>query len=176
MITYHLEALHSEEENLSLIEEKTAQEEPLSKKPRTLKDYECYRYVLPSVKSINTYKHLKAMQQEIEAGEALMKKDNQTKATLHYDTTSRSRIPGEWPCLILNFLNKDPKVCKMFTLRALTFAFEDRNQIMKLILEALSRLSIATGGLEYLVAETLQSNHNPYHLLCKAHTCEKLDE
>ena len=82
----------------------------------------------------------------------------------------------------------------------MTFAFEDRNQIMKLILETLSRLSIATGGLatakdlwekfdgfmtdavsknlkvEYLVAETLQSNHIPYHLLCKVHTCEKLDE
>ena len=109
-------------------------------------------------------------------------------------------VGHEWPCLILNFLNKEPKVCKMFTLRALTFTFEDRNQIMKLILDTLSRLSIATGGLatakdlwekidgfmtdavsknlkvEYLVAETLQSNHIPYHLLCKAHTCEKLDE
>ena len=37
------------------------------------------------------------MQQEIEAGEAIMKKNNQTKVTLHYDTTYRSRIPGEWP-------------------------------------------------------------------------------
>ena len=72
--------------------------------------------VLLSVKSINTYKHLKAMQQEVEAGEALMKKHNQTKVTLHYDTTSHSRIPGEWSCLILNFLNKEPNVCKMFTL------------------------------------------------------------
>ena len=199
MDTHHLDALHSEEENLSIIEEETAPKETLSKKPRTLKD-ECYRYVLSSVKSINTYKHLKAMQQEIEAGEALMKKDNQTKVTLHYDTTFRSRIPGEWPCLILNFPNKDPKVCKMFTLPALTFAFENRNQIMKLILETLSRLSITTGGLatakdlwekidgfmtgavsknlkvEYLVGETLQSNHIPHHLLCKARTCEKLDE
>ena len=38
MDIYHLEALHSEEENLLIIEEETAPEEPLSKKPRTLKD------------------------------------------------------------------------------------------------------------------------------------------
>ena len=29
---------------------------------------------------------------------------------------------------------------------------------------------------EFLVAEKLKSKHIPYHLLCKAHTCEKLDE
>ena len=175
-------------------------EEPVSKKPRTKDDYEKYKYVLPSNKSINTYKHMKALVQEIDAANALRNKDKDTKVTLHYDTTSRSRIPGEWPGLILNFLNKNPSLCKMFTLRALTFAYEDRNQIAKLVLETFERLATATNGsssakdlwenvtafmtdavsknlkVEYLVAEKLGSEHVPYHLLCKAHTCEKLDE
>ena len=76
---------------------------------------------------------MKALVQEIDAANALKNKSNDTKVTLHYDTTSRSRIPGEWPGLILNFLDKDPSVCKMFTLRALTFAYEDRDQIAKLV-------------------------------------------
>ena len=88
----------------------------------------------------------------------------------------------------------------MFTLHALTFAFEDKNQIKKLVLETFARLSAALGGwvfskdlweqinafmtdavaknleVEFLVAEKLGSNHIPHHILCKAHTCEKLDE
>jgi len=75
-----------------------------------------------------------------------------------------------------------------------------QDQIAKLILETLDRHSAATGGratardlweqitafmtdavsknlkVEYLIAEKLESNHIPYHLLCKAHTCEKLEE
>ena len=174
--------------------------EPPNQKPRTKDEYKSYRYVLPSEKSINTYKHMKALLQEIEAANVLKNKEKDTKVTLHYDTTSRSRVPGEWPGLILNFLNKDFSLCKMFTLRALTFAFEDRNQITKLILETLERLAAAAGDsltakdmwqqitafmtdavtknlkVEYFVAEKLESNHIPFHLLCKAHTCEKLDE
>ena len=34
----------------------------------------------------------------------------------------------------------------MLSLRALFFAYEDRQQITKLIVETLERLSIATGG------------------------------
>jgi len=176
------------------------EDEPLNKKPRTIKDYKQYKNVLPSIKSVNTYKHLKAMHQEIEAAEALMNKDENTKVTLHYDTTSRSRIEGEWPCLILNFLNSDSSKCNMFPLRALTFAYEDREQIKSLVLQTFQRLATATSNIatskmlwgkvdafmtdavsknlkvEYLVAVELQSDHVPLHLLCKAHTCEKLDD
>lgn len=186
-----------EKPKLTTIQE---EDEPLSKKPRTIKDYEQYKNVLPSIKAVNTYKHLKAMHQEIEAAEALMNKDENTKVTLHYDTTSRSRIEGEWPCLILNFLNSDSSKCNMFPLRALTFAYEDREQIKSLVLETFQRLATATSNIatskmlwgkvdafmtdavsknlkvEYLVAEELQSAHVPLHLLCKAHTCEKLDD
>ena len=88
----------------------------------------------------------------------------------------------------------------MFTLRALTFAYEDRDQIAKLVVETFERLATATNGTssakdlwenvtafmtdaasknlkaEYLVAEKLGSEHIPYHFLCIANTCEKLDE
>ena len=68
-----------------------------------------------------------------------------TRCTLHFDTTGRSRVDGEWPELILNFLSDDKMKCKMFRLRALFFAYEDRAQIIKLIVETFKRLSIATG-------------------------------
>ena len=64
--------------------------------------------------------------------------------TLHYDTTSRSRIDGEWPCIILNFNNDNPEFRKMLPLRPLFFALENRAQITKLIIETLKRLSAAT--------------------------------
>ena len=176
------------------------QDEPTNKKPRTMKDYESYRYVLPSEKSVNTHKHLKALNQEIEAADALMEKEPDSKATLHYDSTTRSRLEGEWPSLIINVLSKEKSKCKFVRLRALTFAFEDRLQITKLIVETFHRLSAAsitqatakdlwekvtafmsdsvTKNLHVpeLVAAELKSDHIPYHLLCKAHTCEKLDE
>ena len=88
----------------------------------------------------------------------------------------------------------------MYYLCALFFAFEDRKQIAKLIVETLNRLSVATGvessakdlrhnisnfmrdgvtknlGVETLVSELLGTSYVPMHTLCKSHTCEKLDE
>ena len=181
--------------------ESISEEEPqLPKQIRRKEDYSIYRYVLPSKKVIGCYKHDKSLHQEIVAGKALGELDPGTRVTLHFDTTSRSRIDGEWPALILNFLNKDKIKCKMIRLRALFFAYEDREQITKLIVETLNRLSVATAGefspkilweniyaymtdsvsknlkVEYAVAEILGSSHIPIHILCKSHTCEKLDE
>ena len=71
-------------------------------------------------------------------------------------------------------------------------------QIVKLIVETLKRLAIASLGvtgaklwekvyaimtdsvtknlnIEVEVAKQLESNHAPMHILCKSHTCEKLD-
>ena len=80
------------------------------------------------------------------------------------------------------------------------FAYENREQIVKLIVETFKRLSVAFGGafsskklwesitnimtdsvtknlkIEHGVAEMLGSNHISYHMLCKSHRCEKLDE
>ena len=174
-------------------------QEPYAKVPRTTEDFRKYKSVLPSAKVVGEFKHNKALHQEIQAGKALTKLDEGTRVTFHFDTTSRSRIDGEWPSLILNFLNEDSDKCKVFYLRALFFAFEDREQIVKLFVETLKRLSVATGGvaspqhlweniysfmtdsvhknlkIEYGVAEVLESDHIPHHVLCKAHVCEKLD-
>ena len=173
---------------------------PLSKKTRTADDYKRYKKVLPSPKVINTFKHKKALCQEIVAAKSLMNKKVTTKVTLHFDTTSRSRIEGDWPALILNFLDEDPADSKMISLRPIHFAFEDKEQIVSLFIETLHRLSIASNdhnftvtkvweqidatmtdsptknlGINPEVAKKIGSDHIPLSLLCKAHTCERLD-
>ena len=93
-----------------------------------------------------------------------------------------------------------PENSQFLRLWPLHFAFENREQIVKLVIETFNRLSAAVSGLksakelweqvaafmtdavsknlkvEIEVAAQLGSNHIPYHLLCKSHTCEKLDE
>ena len=53
---------------------------------------------------------------------------NARKVTLHFDTNSKSRIEGERPSLILNFLSENPAKCNMVNLRCLFFAHEDREK------------------------------------------------
>ena len=199
LISYgHRYYLTPEEQNK--FEPSTDSVQEQSKRPRTAKDYSSYKYVIPSAKVTADYKHNKALQKEIDAANALGNLEEGTKVTLHFDTTSRSRVEGEWPSLILNFLNDCLAKCRMIPLRALFFAYENREQIVKLIIETLKRLSVASGGhfspkqlwenikhimtdsvsknlkIEYGVAESLGSTHIPIHVLCKSHTCEKLDE
>ena len=101
---------------------------------------------------------------------------------------------------MFNFKDKDPLECRMISLRPLFFAYEDREQIISLIVESLKRLSVAANKLDVTasnlwekidaimtdavsknlkmedgVAEALQSRNVPYHILCKSHTCERLD-
>ena len=101
---------------------------------------------------------------------------------------------------MFNFKDKDPLECQMISLRLLFFAYEDREQIVSLIVESLRRLSVTGNKLNVTasniwekidaimtdaitknvkiedgVAEALQSRHVPYHILCKSHTCERLD-
>ena len=83
-------------------------------------------------RTIIEYKQFQAAQEERDAGVALFQKDAGTKATLHFDTTSRNNIDGEWPSLILNFW-----------LRPLFFAYEDRANIIRLIIETYERLPVA---------------------------------
>ena len=88
----------------------------------------------------------------------------------------------------------------MISLLPLFFAYEDKEQIISLIVELLKRLSVAAIKLnvtafnlwdkidalmadavsknlkiEEGVAEAFQSRHVPYYILCKSHTCERLD-
>ena len=174
--------------------------EPSKKKPRTAEDYQSYSHVLPSEKSVNNFKHKKAIAQEIIAAKALHSKKSTTKVTLHYDTTSRSRIDGDWPALIFNFKDDDPLENRMISLRPIKFAYENREPIISLIVETLQRLCVAASKLkasasdlwekvdavmtdsvtknlkiEQGVADVLQSTHVPHHILCKSHTCERMD-
>jgi hypothetical protein len=111
-------------------------------------------------KTVNEYKHKKALHQEIRAAKLLANKKETTKATLHYDSTTRSRIDGEWPYLILNFMDKNPDNCNMISLRPLFFAFENRQQITKLVVETLQRLAATTQG--SFSAEYMWENINAF--------------
>ena len=155
-------------------------------------------YVLPSARTISDHKQFLATETETDAGLALLDKDISVKAFIHFDTTSRSNIDGDWPSIILRFTNGEE-----FRLRPLFFAYEDREQITLLFTETLGRLAAAASirkgiackpsdlwekifalmtdsptknlGIEETIATSLGSNHIPLHLLCKSHTVEALD-
>ena len=82
--------------------------------PHSLEEWKVYENVLPSSKTINNHKHTLAIQQEKDAATALNNISPGAKVTLHYDSTSRSKIDGDWPALILIFSNN-----QRFTLRPL---------------------------------------------------------
>ena len=52
---------------------------------------------MPSAQLISDYKQMQASQMERDASTALLNKQTEVKSTLHYDTTSRNAIDGEWP-------------------------------------------------------------------------------
>lgn len=91
---------------------------PVAIKPRTKEQWHTkYQYVLPSPSVVSDYKHDMALHQEIIAATTLANLDDGTRVTLHFDTTGRSRVMGEWPALILNFMNDDKSKCSMIPLR-----------------------------------------------------------
>lgn len=183
----------------TIIEDPELQEEKRHT-PKTKEDFKKYRYVLPSRESSTRYKHSKSISQEVIIANALANKSPETRVTLHFDTTKRSRVPGDWPSLILNFLSDTAEDCKLYPLRAILLTYETREQIADIIVESLNRLSVAGGdektarelweniyaymsdsvtkniGVPEIVAEKLGSDHKPIHILCKSHVCEKMDE
>ena len=119
----------------------TQDHEPPTKKPRlpsTAAEYEGYLIVIPSARTISDYKQMQASNVELDASMHLLNKSSTTKCTLHYDTTSRSKIDGERPAILLNFSDG-----YQFVLRPLYFAYEDRKQIVDLLIESLPRLANA---------------------------------
>ena len=60
-----------------------------------------YEDVLPSVRTVADYKHLQASQVECDA--SMVNKKRNVKVTLHYDSTTRNSIDGEWSSLISRF-------------------------------------------------------------------------
>ena len=117
----------------------------------------------------------------------MAKKESSIKVTLHYDTTSRNSIDGEWQSLILNFSDQ-----QKFCLRLLFFACENREQITKLIVKTYEHLAAAASAftrmdltakvlweqtdafisdsvaknllIEKKVAKSLNSTHGPNHI------------
>ena len=168
------------------------------KNPLSLEDYKAYADVLPSARSINKQKLLLATQCELDAATALLDIRHGIKSTLHYDTTTRSGIDGDWVSLILAFSDE-----RRYRFRPMFMAYEDRANIVRYLVESYERLavicseskervvtaaelwektnSLMTDAVSKnltvgsLVGEQLQSQHVPHHLLCKSHTVEGLD-
>ena len=53
-------------------------------------------------KTIPKHKHDQVLEQECDAAKALMNRKLIEKVIFHFDSTTRSRIDGDWPSLILN--------------------------------------------------------------------------
>ena len=81
-----------------------------------------------------------------------MNKKSNEKVIIHFDLTTRRRIDGDWPLVILN-IRSPPNVSTKFRLRPLFFAFEDRQNISKLIVETLHRLSFTVGTTPKIIWE-----------------------
>ena len=88
--------------------------------PSSKEDYIPYQNVSPSAKTLNECKLLLVVQEEAEAANALFNIPESVKCTLHYDTTSRGKIDGDWPSIMFSFSNN-----RRFVLCPLFFAFED---------------------------------------------------
>ena len=69
------------------------------------------------------------------------------KVTLHCDTTSRSKIDEDCPTLILIFSDK-----RRFPLRPIFFAYDNRAQIVRLIVESYNRLATTINADEHPVS------------------------
>ena len=95
-------------------------DEPQSKRPHTSEEYSRYKDVLPSSKTIRKMKHLMDIQEERNAALAILDTTPSDVVTLHYDTTTRKRLSGEWPSLIIQTSSG-----KKIRLRPLNMAVED---------------------------------------------------
>ena len=104
--------------------------------PHTTEEWKIYEFVLPSTRTLTDHKQFKAVQHENQAAMALYTKPDNIKSILHFDATSRSKIDGDWPSLILVFSDN-----RRYSLRPLFFAFEDRQNIVRLIVETYKRLA-----------------------------------
>lgn len=112
--------------------------------------------------------------------------------TIHYDTTTRDSIDGEWVAMLIKFGEDN----SLYRLRSLAMAFEDRINITELFVEQLRRLALSINSTVQAlwvkitaimtdsvaknlkiageIAAALESEHVPYQLLCCAHWCENV--
>lgn len=99
--------------------------------PVTMLDYQLHENVLPSIKTINEHKQILALQNERNLANDLRDLQPRVKVTLHYDSTTCSKIDGSWSALILIFRDSHK-----FPIQAMFFAYDDRKQIVNLIVES----------------------------------------
>ena len=71
--------------------------------PVTMQDDQLYENVLPLAKAINEQKQTLVLQNERNAAIALRDLQSGVKVSLHYYSTSRSKIDRDWPAIILIF-------------------------------------------------------------------------
>ena len=135
-----------------MYKEKYHEEAP--KMPKTAEDYHDYGDIFPDEKTNAKHKHDQVLERECDVAKALMNKKSNEKVILHFDSTTRNRTDGDWPSLILN-IHPPLKVSNKFTLQPLFFAFEYRQNISKLIVENLYRLSVTVGTRPRLIWELI---------------------
>lgn len=144
--------------------------------------------VLQSAKVIAGTKDLLAIKQEWNTVLAIPDtSDDELATTFHFDTTSRKKIRGKWPSIILRINDG-----KKFRGHPLSMSVKTRENITSLSVNTLKRISIASGPdakelwekisalmMDSVVktdwgtiANTLMSDHIPFHLLCGSHTSE----
>ena len=148
--------------------------------------------VLPSRPTIEAHRGLLAAQQEANTGISLFNAGEDDKPSVYYDTTTRNNVDGDWLSLILEVRGV------MYDLRSIAYAYEDRDNIARIIVESLKRIAAAASAalrvditakqlwekITFLssdavsknhfigkqVAQLLESEHEPIHVLCKSHT------
>ena len=197
-VSQEAEKVQEEEDKPAEKETETQEAEKAQEEEDKPKDY---TFVIASARTISDHKQMMATQNETEAAVMLLNKSDFHKATVHFDTTSRSNIDGDWPTIILRFSNNTNNT--EFRLRPIFFAYKDREQIINLFIETFNRLADAVSisetktitpamlwenvdaimtdavtknlKIEDLIPERLGSTHHPHHLLCKSHTVEAFD-
>lgn len=114
--------------------------EPSPKIPRNADSYKNYEFVLPSYQVVCDTKHELAIAQESKVANALLEKPEEVKVSLHYDTTTRQCIKGEWTSLVLEFSDG-----RTFDLKPMVMAVENSETISDFFVEELKRLAELAG-------------------------------
>lgn len=111
------------------------------KKPRKAFDYrERYSNILSFAKIVTDTEHLVDIQQERNAALAVLNpSDDELATTIHFDTTSRKRITGEWSWIIIRVNAR-----KKFSTRPQSMAVDAKENITSFSVNFLKRMSIAS--------------------------------
>ena len=111
------------------------------------------------------------MQQERNAVLAILDaSDDKLATTLHFDTTSRNSIKGQWPSIIIKINDG-----KKFTLCSLGMTVEIRENITSLLVITLKQMSIASGTDSKELWEkisALMTHSGAKNLLIEEHTLQ----